>query len=406
MRFLFAFCLSFSVFSQDTVQLPTYFDFSIPEVEINCMQYFDKDAVGYNPINAFILSKMSELMYPERLDYQLRYLQNNCQPLDSLRSTEELKEFPLVNNSNFNTAFSARFRHYFNDNISTDIRFIEKVKLDTVRVLGFKTILGYDPEFIIISHGDLILLVFRGTDDVAGNIRAEWKGTDFNYRKTYTDSSFNNAQIHKGFWKSFEIMKDDLFSILNELDAKNKSIWLTGHSLGGAMAIISGAYMEANGFPVQNIYTFAAPRAFGDTLFAQICSKSLPNKIHRFEYYLDPVSYVSSKKYTPVGIRYWFDQKELGSYKLYSGIEERHKSSTFLGYRKRPFADDQKKEAARLKRAIYKRHHTGVLKKFYNHNTQWYVKGCYQQLSAEQKLVLPLVDDSFPFIYYGWEEGK
>lgn len=406
MRFLFAICFSYSLFSQDTPPLPTSFTFPVPAVEINCMQHFDKDAIGYNPTNAFILAKMSELMYPERLDYQLRYMQNNCQPLDSLESTEELKKYPLINNTNFNSAFSARFGHYFQDSLSTDFRFLEKVKLDTVRVMGFKTILGYDPELSIISHGDLILLVFRGTDDVAGNIRAEWKGTDFNIRKTITDSSLNNALIHKGFWKSFEIIKDDLFKVLNELDAKNKSIWITGHSLGGAMAILSGAYLQANGFPITNIYTYAAPRAFGDTTFAQICAKSLPNKIHRFEYYLDPVAYISSKKYTPVGIRYWFDQQDLGSYKMYSGIEERHKSSTLFGYRKRRFSSVEKTEIARVNRAIYKRHHSRILKKFYHHNTQWYVKGCYQQLSSEQKLVLPLVDDSFPFIYYGWEEGK
>lgn len=406
MKFLFAFCISFSLFSQDSIQFPTTFTYPVPTVEINCMQHFDKDAIGYNPTNAFILAKMSELMYPERLDYQLRYLQNNCRPLDSLESTDELKKYPLVNNTNFNTAFTARFGHYFNDSLTTDIRFLEKVQLDTVRVLGFKTILGYDPELSIISHGDLILLVFRGTDDVDGNIRAEWKGTDFNIRKTITDSSLNNALIHKGFWKSFEIMKNDLFAILNELDAKNKSIWITGHSLGGAMAIISGAYMQANGFRVQNIYTFAAPRAFGDTTFAQICANSLPNKIHRFEYYLDPVAYISSKKYTPVGTRYWFDQQDLGSYKMYSGIEERHKSSTLFGYRKRRFSSVEKTEIARVNRGIYKRHHSRILKKFYHHNTQWYVKGCYQQLSSEQKLVVPNVDDSFPFIYYGWKEGK
>ena len=406
MRFLFALCFSFSLFSQDTIQFPTSFSFPLPAREINCMQYFDSDAIGYNPTNAFILAKMSELMYPERLDYQLRYLQNNCLPLESLESTDELKKFPLVNNANFNSAFSARFGHYFQDSLSTDFRFLEKVKLDTVRVLGIKTILGYDPELTIITHGDLILLIYRGTDDVSGNIRAEWKGTDFNIRKTITDSSLNNAQIHKGFWKSFEIIKDDLFNILNELDAKNKSIWITGHSLGGAMAILSGAYLQANGFPVSNIYTYAAPRAFGDTTFAHICEKSLINKIHRFEYYLDPVAYVSSKKYTPVGIRYWFDQQEMGAYKLYSGIEERHKANSFLEYRKKRFSSSEVKEVARVKKALYKKHHAGILKKFYHHNTQWYVKGCYQQITNEQKILLPLVDDSFPFIYYGWKESK
>jgi len=406
MKLLFALLLSFQLISQETTTIPSTFNFPIPSYEVNCMKKFDQDAVGYNSVNAFILAKMSELMYPERLDYQLRYLQNNSQPLESLSSTSELKKFPLVFNSNFNAAYSARFSHYFSDSIKSDFHFLEKVKLDTVRILGIKTVLGYDPELSIISHGDLIILVYRGTDDVDGNIRAEWMGTDFNIRKTKSDSSLDNAFIHKGFWKSYEIMKDDLFRILDQLDAKHKTIWITGHSLGGAMAILSGAHLQANGYPVANIYTYAAPRAFGDTTFAQICNKLLPNKIHRFEYYLDPVSYINSKKYTPVGIRYWFDQEELGMYKMYSAIENRHKADILFAYRKKRFSTVEKKEAARINRCLYKNHHSRILKKFYHHNTQWYVKACYQQLSEEQKIMLPKVDDSYPFIYYGWEKGK
>lgn len=406
MKLLLILFLSFQLFSQETTSISSNFIFPLPNCEINCMKQFDKNAVGYNSVNAFFLAKMSELMYPERLDYQLRYLQNNSQPLTSLNSTSELKKFPLIFNSNFNDAFSARFSHYFSDSIKSEFQFLEKVKLDTVRIFGIKTILGYDPELSIISHGDLIILVYRGTDDVSGNVRAEWKGTDFNIRKTKSDSSLGNAFIHKGFWKSYEIMKDDLFRILDKLDAKHKTIWITGHSLGGAMAILSGAHLQANGYPIANIYTFAAPRAFGDTTFANICAKILPNKIHRFEYYLDPVSYLNSKKYTPVGTRYWFDHQEFGSYKMYSVVEERHKSVTLFGYRKRRFASEEITETARIKRCLYKNHHTRVLKKFYHHNTQWYVKACYQQLGEEQKVLLPKVDDSFPFIYYGWEEGK
>jgi hypothetical protein len=373
------------------------------------MRYFNSNATGIDPVNAFLLAKMNELMYPERLDYQIRYLQNNSKTLDSLPSTAYLKLHPLINNGNFKLAFEQRFGHYFSkDSLSRDAEFyfIEKPVLDTINFLGIKSIKGYDPEIIVINHKDLLLILFRGTDDVNDNHRAEWRGADFSISKVKTDSILNNAKIHKGFWKSFDIVKDDLIQLLDSLGAKNKKIWISGHSLGGAMAILSGVYLQQCNYPITNIYTYAAPIAIGDENFATIGREILKDKIQRFEYYLDPVSMLRYPGYSTFGQRNWFDNATKSNYTFYPDCEEREIFYKTNEFRTKSLTTKEKQEIKRVKKEKLSSRIFKIPTKFFYHNTQWYVKGTYLLTPTELRPFLPRVDDSFPFIYYGWNQAK
>ena len=403
--------LTTSSFAQ-TSNLPECFTFPIPEYEIRCMDRFDHDAPDFNPVNAFLLAKMNELMYPERLDFQLRWLQNGMKVPDSLRSTSHLKQYPIVDNSNFRNAFEDRFRHYFINPFDTaqhddtHFYFLEKFILDTVRIAGIKTIQGFDPEIVLIDHEDLIIILFRGTDDVDHNRWAEWIGTDFNIAKQRSDSVLHDSRIHKGFWKSFQLIRGDILSVLNELDGKHKKIWLSGHSLGGAMAILSATYLQAMGYPVANVYTFASPTAIGDEKFASICNELLPGKIHRFEYSLDPVSILNAPGYVPVGERYWIDNATRGNYAIHKNFSERRFARYPFEFRTGTFSSKTKKEELRIRRESTCLNLSKLPYQMFHHNTQWLVKGLYFAIPANDRPFLPRVDDSFPFIYYGWDKAR
>jgi hypothetical protein len=376
------------------------------------MDQFDHNAQGFNPKNAFLLAKMNELMYPERLDFQLRWLQNGMKVPDSLRSTNHLKELPIVDNSNFRNAFEDRFRHYFvspydtTQHDDTHFYFLEKFVLDTLRIAGFKTIQGYDPEVVLIDHEDIIIILFRGTDDVNQNRWAEWIGTDFNIRKMTTDTVLNRSKVHKGFWKSFELIRGDLISVLNNINGKQKKIWLSGHSLGGAMAILSGAYLSGLGYEVANIYTFASPAAIGDQKFSAYCDQHLSGKIQRFEYSLDPVSILKAPGYRTVGTRYWIDNATKGNYKLYKDCGERRFARYPFEFRQGTLSSKEKREELRIRRESTCLNLSKLPYQMFHHNTQWLVKGLYLTIPAEERPFLPRVDDSFPFIYYGWDKAK
>ena len=92
------------------------------------------------------------------------------------------------------------------------------------------------------------ILIFRGTD----NLKNVW--TDIDARPT-KDDSLNGAYLHRGFkdaatWIFEDIQKDYRLE---------RTVYLTGHSLGGAIAQVIGLWLHNAGYHVQ-IYTFGSPK--------------------------------------------------------------------------------------------------------------------------------------------------
>jgi hypothetical protein len=258
---------------------------------------------------------------------------------------------------------------------------------------------GIDPELIVVSTKDYVLIVFRGTDKVEGNEWSEWTGTDFRIGQVRAGGSMMKAKVHKGFWQSFDLIRDELIRSLERCGAQHKKIWLTGHSLGGAMSMLTGVYLKSIGYPVQNVYAFAAPRVIGDAKFVKIADKLLPNRIHRFEYYLDPIALLWAPRYKHVGQRNWFDSEAFANYNLHINSQERRISLWPFSFNRHPFGDKRSKTDMRLKREKSNGLMTELPFRFWYHNPQWYVKAAYAQLSPEQQALLPAVDDSFPYLY-------
>lgn len=62
--------------------------------------------------------------------------------------------------------------------------------------------------------------------------------------------------LHEGFAYSARAVLKEIAPFLN----KNNSISVTGHSLGGAVAVILGMYLDHDGYSVERIYTFGQPK--------------------------------------------------------------------------------------------------------------------------------------------------
>ncbi|MGB1217996.1 MAG: hypothetical protein ACPG5P_08965, partial [Saprospiraceae bacterium] len=93
---------------------------------MGCMKYFDAEATGVNHTNEFFLAKMSELMYPERLDYQFQFLKNNQKPVKGIPSTQWIEENTRVNDDNFGCAFESRFKHYFSEEDNVEFQYVHQ----------------------------------------------------------------------------------------------------------------------------------------------------------------------------------------------------------------------------------------------------------------------------------------
>ncbi len=117
-----------------------------------------------------------------------------------------------------------------------------------------------------VAEGDsFVVVAFRGTEifvpgkDSLEALRGAVVDTlaDANARLVRAPAPAQ-GQVHRGFLKAL----DEVFSRLGGLSAMGKPVWLTGHSLGGALAILAAARLPG----VQGVYTFGAPNV-GDGNF-------------------------------------------------------------------------------------------------------------------------------------------
>ncbi len=123
---------------------------------------------------------------------------------------------------------------------------------------------------------DMILLAFRGTENLA-----DWL-TNKRVRKT----SGPWGQVHRGFYRGARALlgfdrSDRLWSAMERWGAPDKPLWLAGHSLGGALAVLSAMLLAERGVKPQGIYTYGQPRA-GGIRFARRFQDELGDRAFRF----------------------------------------------------------------------------------------------------------------------------
>ena len=68
------------------------------------------------------------------------------------------------------------------------------------------------------------------------------------------------GQVHRGFMQALEEVWSDLLPHLTQLDGKGCKLWVTGHSLGAALATLCASRYDN----VQGVYTFGSPRVGND----------------------------------------------------------------------------------------------------------------------------------------------
>lgn len=129
---------------------------------------------------------------------------------------------------------------------------------------------------------------------LGSNIVAFFSPASSDARPGTADTSLplcDDCLLHSGFFAAFETMKDSMLSeITNQVAANpNATVIVTGHSLGGAVATIAGAYLRKNGIPC-DLYTFGSPRV-GNEAFANFVSGQ-DGRTFRITNQQDPVTVV------------------------------------------------------------------------------------------------------------------
>jgi hypothetical protein len=139
---------------------------------------------------------------------------------------------------------------------------------------------------MVLANDTMLAIVFRGTRLQTHNLFDLAEITLINEDDFWTDSRLATAasriggQVHEGFLDAYLEISDQLEAVLRGKKPE-QSIWLTGHSLGGALATLAAAHCVEHGLPVQGIYTYGSPRV-GDADFArQLPARSHYRFVHR-----------------------------------------------------------------------------------------------------------------------------
>lgn len=158
-----------------------------------------------------------------------------------------------------------------------------------------------DAEALVCQSNDAIVVGFRGTE---ANGRDAVTDLDVRYKKrTY-------GAVHKGFARYVSRLIDEgLVRQIESLRDRGQQICFTGHSLGGAAAVVAACELQhEHDIKCASVFTFGQPKAFITQpnyrrLFG-LPAPSIPCPLYRFVRRQDPVTVIPNTPFGHVGNKY------------------------------------------------------------------------------------------------------
>lgn len=151
---------------------------------------------------------------------------------------------------------TARFETFYNYALVSDAAYYGKQKVEkTLASQGYALtasgeLPGYGVSYFLATNDDLKqqLLAVRGTSNIENAL------VDVAFVLLPNDHT--GIKLHQGFAKSADFIYDKVKTKLN----RDYRIDTTGHSLGGAAALILAMYLDADGYDVGKVITFGQPK--------------------------------------------------------------------------------------------------------------------------------------------------
>ncbi len=164
---------------------------------------------------------------------------------------------------------------------------LEKLK-SNASFLGLTLVKTFDSngtQAILLENDEYLFLGFRGTETTSiKDIKADLKAT--------TVACETGGKIHAGFNEAFNEVAIDIQNTLDEERYSHKPLFITGHSLGGALATVATKKFHPKA-GIAACYTFGAPRVGDDEW---VCSIKSP--IYRIVNAADPVTMLPPGAFT------------------------------------------------------------------------------------------------------------
>jgi len=161
-----------------------------------------------------------------------------------------------------------------------------KLLEDELQRFGFKLIQTFNVEipFMVDTQGYLcqmqeegrkpfLVLAFRGTefDKIADQV------SNF-YTTPHVLDAKQKITIHSGFWQAYSAVEADINSALQQQDIAHLPLYISGHSLGGALAIVAAYRLEQERL-ISACYTYGSPRV-GNFRLGEVIKTPIYRHVH------------------------------------------------------------------------------------------------------------------------------
>jgi len=137
----------------------------------------------------------------------------------------------------------------------------------SVASLNSSTLVGY-----VASLGDTSVIMFRGTNP--SEIQDWFINLSNRSRKV------DHGNVHAGFWTGYDSLHGQLAKVLEA--SKPKKVWITGHSLGGALAVVCAYRLSSmENLEIAGVMTFGQPKV-GNPAFCKHMEVTLSGRMVHF----------------------------------------------------------------------------------------------------------------------------
>jgi triacylglycerol lipase len=164
--------------------------------------------------------------------------------------------------------------------------------------LNAKLISVGNTQVYVATNDDHIVVAFRGTESPTSiEGLKDWLLTDAANLLILPEGRLGTdlaaagvgARFHQGFVNAIASVWDPLFEAVDvERKKTDRPIWITGHSLGGALAVLAAWLFRRKFVNVHQVYTFGGPM-IGNDVAVKAIDKDFQDKIFRYVNGLDPV---------------------------------------------------------------------------------------------------------------------
>jgi hypothetical protein len=147
-----------------------------------------------------------------------------------------------------------------------------------------------DTQAFMFKTKDFVMIAFRGSQEMQdwrtnARTRFEKFALKTKMEPLEEDTTPPIGQVHRGFQAAWQSVEEGVLKQLEIWSAGRKSnfpIFISGHSLGGALATVAAASLVKQGLKnIQGVYTFGQPRV-GDFIFVSEIGRALKGKVFRF----------------------------------------------------------------------------------------------------------------------------